>query len=86
MRIPCVRRVGVDGVTGDSPRRAALRLAVNLLGAEEGEGEGGIEPACDMAGDRQRAQKLTRRRAREKFGDRRNAARPSQQHENTPLA
>ena len=59
MRILCVPRGGgVDGATGDSPRRAALRLAVSLLGAEEGEGEGGIEPACDMAGDRRRAQKV----------------------------
>ena len=47
VRIPGVRRVGVDGVD-DSPRLAAWRDAVSLLKAMEGEGDEGTEFGCDM--------------------------------------
>ena len=47
VRIPGVRRVGVDGV-GDSPRLAAWRDAVSLLEALEGEGDEGREFGWDM--------------------------------------
>jgi hypothetical protein len=35
-------------VEADSPRRAALRDAVSLFGAVDGEGEGGIGSGCDI--------------------------------------
>ena len=47
VRIPGVRRVGVDGVD-DSPRLAALRDAVSLFEATKGEGEEGPESGCDI--------------------------------------
>jgi hypothetical protein len=48
VRIPWARRGGVEDVEADSPPRAALKDAVSLFGAVDGEGESGMEFACDI--------------------------------------